>query len=93
MGLIFNNEARSRFELKVGEALAFADYQLDEQVLTILHVFSPPELRGTGVAAQLMQGIVDLARKDGMQLRPVCSYAEVWMARHPEHGDLLAPHL
>lgn len=91
--MLTDNTARSRFELKVGDALAFADYQRDEQTLTILHVFSPPELRGSGVAGQLMQGIVERIRKEGLTLRPVCSYAEVWMARHPEHGDLLAPHL
>ena len=33
---------------------------------------------------------LDLARAEGLTVRPDCSYVAAWMRRHPESLDLLA---
>lgn len=60
------------------------------ELITIDHTYTPPEFRGRNIAALLMQRTVDDARRDGVKVRPVCSYAVVQFKRHPEWGDLLA---
>lgn len=87
---VINNTAANRFELNVDGHIAFADYLLDGRVLVIPHVEAPAELRGTGAAGKLMEGVVEAARSANQRIRPLCSYAAAWIKRHPEHHDLLA---
>lgn len=84
-----NTEAR-RFELDVDGSIAFADYSLDGDHLRIHYVEAPPELRGTGAAGRLMEGIAELARDKGWRIIPICGYAAAWMRRHNEYHSLLA---
>jgi predicted GNAT family acetyltransferase len=90
MSGITNNEACGRFELMEDGKLAFADYLLNGDLLTLPHVETDPALRGRGAAGRLMAGVLELARERGWKVRPVCSYAVAYVERHPEYGDLLA---
>jgi predicted GNAT family acetyltransferase len=85
-----DNRSRNRYELRVGEHMAFADYQHHPGLVSLTHVEAAIPLRGTGAAGRLMEQIVATVRAEGGKIRPVCSYAVAWMRRHPEHGDLLA---
>lgn len=85
-----NNIALSRFELESEGLIAFAHYELNQNILTIDHVFAPPELRNGGLASKLMTEIAQKAQAENLKITPVCSYAEAWMRRHKEFQDLLA---
>jgi predicted GNAT family acetyltransferase len=85
-----DNTDKSRFELHADGHMAWADYYRREGVLTLPHVEADMPLRGTGAAGRLMEQVVAAARAEGATIRPTCSYAVVWMRRHPEHSDLLA---
>ena len=60
------------------------------EIIAIDHTFTPPEFRGHNIAAQLMNRSIADARRDGVKIRPVCSYAVAQFRRHPEWADLLA---
>jgi uncharacterized protein len=87
---IRDNPGQGRYELDIDGQIVFATYRRDGATLAIRHVEAPPALRGHGAASQLMQGIVDLARAEGLKVRPLCGYASAWMQRHREYRDLLA---
>ena len=80
---VTNNENASRYELEVDGLLAIADYNLRGGILYVTHVEVPPALRGAGVAATLMAGVVADAKKRGLEINPVCSYAASYLRRHP----------
>ncbi|HZP75185.1 MAG TPA: GNAT family N-acetyltransferase [Pseudolabrys sp.] len=84
------NRALSRFELDAGGAVVFANYKLDEGVVTFLHTETPPSLRGRGIASQLLKGALELARAQGFKVVPRCSFVRAYLAQHPEFADLLA---
>ncbi len=81
MAVIDNTEAQ-RFELKVGEHTAIADYHVADDTLYIDYVESPVPLRGTGAAGNLMEGVMTIAAHKGYAVVPVCGYAAAWMRRH-----------
>jgi len=83
-----DNAALHRFEMGAGGDTAFATYRREGDTLFILHVETPPALRGRGIAAKVMSGALDLMRRDGLKVVPVCSYAEAFLARHREYDDL-----
>jgi predicted GNAT family acetyltransferase len=55
------------------------------------HTFVPPEARGQGIAAQLVEAIVADAREQGFTIEPACSYVYALFKRHPEWADVRAP--
>lgn len=59
-------------------------------VLVADHTFVPPELRGQGVAAKMVEALVADAREAGHRIRPLCSYVVTAFRRHPEWQDLRA---
>jgi predicted GNAT family acetyltransferase len=84
-----DNPDKSRFELDLGGQVVFARYARHGSMLVIPHVEAPPPLRGTGAASQLMAGVLEIARTEGLKVRPLCSYGSAWIRRHPEYYDLL----
>ena len=89
MNTVIDNAAGSRFELMEQGKLAFANYRLLDGVLVIPYVEAHPDLRGTGTAGRLMEGVMKSARERGLKVRPICGYAVAWMQRHPETMELL----
>ncbi|MEY4750802.1 MAG: hypothetical protein RJA44_1189 [Pseudomonadota bacterium] len=61
------------------------------RVADFVHTGVPRALQGLGIAAALVQAGLDWARRDGLRVRPTCSYVRVYMRRHPASNDLLAP--
>ena len=80
---------RGRFSLSAEGAEAEMTYALRDGVMAIDHTFTPPAMRGHGVAGRLMRAAVAHARANGLKIRPVCSYAAAWLQRHAEERDLL----
>jgi predicted GNAT family acetyltransferase len=76
--------ARGRFEMVEAGQIVFADYRRHGARLIIDHVEAPVALRGTGAAGRFMEGLVEEARRQGVKLVPLCSYAALWLQRRPE---------
>jgi uncharacterized protein len=84
MSDVKDNSARGRLEMVEAGQIVFADYRRDGARLIIDHVEAPMGLRGTGAAGRFMEGLVAEARRQGVTLVPLCSYAAAWLRRHPE---------
>ncbi|WP_374592096.1 GNAT family N-acetyltransferase [Aquabacterium sp.] len=87
---VTHNPGSSRFEATVDGLLCRADYELDGTVMAMTHTVVPSALEGRGIAAALVAAAIAWARSQGYRVRPVCSYVQVYMKRHPEAQDLLA---
>ncbi|WP_346427411.1 GNAT family N-acetyltransferase [Caulobacter sp. 17J65-9] len=81
---------QKRFEWPMDGGEVWARYSRDGDTLAVLHVEADPALRGTGAAGRFMQALVEWARAEGVKLRPVCSYAAVWLQRSKASHDVLA---
>ena len=86
---IHHDTTASRFEATVLGQLCVCQYRVFGKVMMLTHTGVPQALRGRGIAALLVQAALDHARASKWKVRPDCSYAEVYMQRHPETLDLL----
>jgi uncharacterized protein len=86
---IHHDTAASRFHTTVEGHLCVCQYRLFGKTMMLTHTGVPQALRGRGIAALLVQAALDHARAKQLKVRPDCSYAEVYMQRHPETLDLL----
>ena len=79
-----------RFSAVVHGHLCVCDYRLREGVMAIKHTEVARELEGQGIAAELVRAALAHARDNGLKVRPLCSYVQAYMRRHPEVQSLLA---
>lgn len=84
-----DNKARSRFELDVGDAVAFANYRLAGDRVIITHTETPPALRGRGIASELVKGALGLIRADGLKVVAGCSFVVDYLEQHPDDADMV----
>ncbi len=80
----------SRFEIDLGEDVAHADYRLSGNVMTIFHVYTPPEYRGQGLAAMVTKFALDYIRENKMKVIPQCPYVTDYIEKNKEYQELLA---
>ncbi|GGC38532.1 hypothetical protein GCM10011371_27440 [Novosphingobium marinum] len=54
------------------------------------HTIVPPAIGGRGVAARLVERMVEDAREEGFKIKPVCSYVVAAFDKHPDWADIRA---
>jgi uncharacterized protein len=83
-----DNADRHRFELDADGKIAYSNYKRANGVLTVLHTKVPKALEGHGIGSALARGLLDIARSQGLKVKPVCPFVRAYMDRHPEYADL-----
>jgi predicted GNAT family acetyltransferase len=89
MNKVRDNKIKSRFELDVEGEIAFANYRLVPSAVIITHTETPRELRGRGVASELVRGALELIRADGLKVVAGCGFVVDYLNKHPEFADLV----
>ena len=91
MALTIEHDPRiGRFHTVVHGHLCVCDYRLRDATMFITHTEVAPEIEGQGIAGELVRTALAYARDSGLKVRPLCSYAQSYMRRHPETHSLLA---
>ncbi|MFG3757385.1 GNAT family N-acetyltransferase, partial [Klebsiella pneumoniae] len=73
-GAVRDNPDQRRFELDVGDALAFANYRVAGGNVIITHTETPRALRGHGIASQLVEGALRLIAARNQKVVAGCSF-------------------
>ena len=79
--VLLNDEAK-----EIGE-MTWSDAGPD--IMIIDHTFVEPEYRGQKLAEKLVLNGVELARREGKKIIPLCPYAKKEFERKPEYQDVL----
>ncbi len=56
---------------------------IENNLYCITHTFVDPSLRGMGVAAELVEKVIEVARDNGYNITATCSYARSFFAKNP----------
>ncbi|MEG1585668.1 MAG: GNAT family N-acetyltransferase [Bacteroidales bacterium] len=84
---IIHNASKNSFEVEIDGYKAYVTYQIDAKTLDIRHTWVPTEINGRGIASALVKAAYDYALSNNLTPVATCSYAVVWLERHPEyHG-------
>jgi uncharacterized protein len=86
---ISRNAELSRFETQVDGELCVLEYKQRDGVLNLLHVGVPDAVSGRGIAAALTKMALETARREGLRVRPRCSYVAAYVERNPQYQDLV----
>lgn len=82
---INHDKERQRVWTEEDGRTAYVEYILRDGTLEIRHTVVPALLEGQGIASQLVKFVYDYALQQGLAPAATCSYAKVWLQRHPEY--------
>ena len=85
-------EEKNRFVLLNDEAKEIVEMTWSDagpDIMIIDHTFVEPEYRGQKLAEKLVLNGVELARREGKKIIPLCPYAKKEFERKPEYQDVL----
>lgn len=79
------------FYIELEGKKAFLKYYIHRgrSVLMIMETYTPPELRGRGIASTLMKHVLEYAKSINLKVHPLCSFAKHYIDKHPEYRELL----
>jgi uncharacterized protein len=83
---VTDNQAESRFELRVGDLLAELRYHRNGKRFVLLHTGVPAELEGRGIGGRLVAAAIDRAARQGLTIVPLCPFARSWLERHTDEA-------
>ena len=87
---------RIEFDQENNQSLAFVDgeqagkcqFEAKDGKWHITHTLVRPEYGGRGIARKLVEKLVEEARRKGVHIVPICSYAKK-MLQSEEYADIL----
>lgn len=80
----------SRYELRLGGRLAgVAAYRRSPGRIAITHTEVAEDLQGRGLGARLAHAALEDARRDGVEVLPLCPFIAAYVRRHPEYAELV----
>lgn len=86
-----NDEKARKFYATVDGQEAVIEYaHMEGDIYNLAHTFVPEEMRGQGVAEQLVRGALDQIRDKGARFLPSCPYVQTFLKRNPEYEAQLA---
>ncbi len=85
-----HNPEKRRFFVEVEGKEAELTYQdMGDDVLNYSSTFTPPELRGKGLAGQVTKAALEYAKDNNKKVTPGCPYVATYIERHPEYKSLI----
>jgi uncharacterized protein len=88
---VVDNPAAKRFEVRIGDQVAFADYNIVATGILFTHTEVPEPLGGRGIAKALVRAGLAYAREKGLKVMPVCPFFAKYIKEHAEEQDILHP--
>lgn len=88
--LDFDEKGYGKFSISEdGDQLAEMVISIAGNDLTVYHTEVSPKGEGKGLAKELLKSMVDHARKNNLNVVPLCPYVHAQFKRHPdEYADV-----
>jgi len=86
---VIHNAAASRFEARIDNGIARADYRITDGTMMLVHTEVPRAVEGRGIAGRVVRTALEHAKAEGFKVVPVCSFVRAYIRRHPEYQSLL----
>ncbi|SUO97705.1 GNAT family N-acetyltransferase [Suttonella ornithocola] len=61
---------------------------IENQIIRAEHTYVHPEVRGKGIAGQLLDALADYARENQLKIQPICSYAVSAFKKSDKYQDV-----
>ena len=66
------------------------DYNLTEDRLDLYHTYTPPQLRGRGLAGRVVEFAFNYAKENNLKVIPSCPFIPQFLEKNPQYNELVA---
>jgi predicted GNAT family acetyltransferase len=73
-----------------GQVSYLVYHRIDERTVDFVSTFTPPALRGRGIAARIVQRGLEWAEREGLKVVPSCWFVAEYIERDPGWRRILA---
>ncbi|EMO52033.1 GNAT family N-acetyltransferase [Leptospira noguchii] len=87
--IIIHSEEKSKFYTEIDGFESYLFYRKEGNIWNLISTYVPSELRGKGLAADLVRTALDKARSLNKKIIPSCSYVVTFLNRNPTYNDLI----
>ena len=89
---VVKNYELNRFEIySDGELAGFADFKIENQVISYTHTEIDPRFGGKGLGSQLIKEALDKALEQDLEVAPYCSFVSAYIKKNSEQYLNLVP--
>ena len=89
---ILKNDELNRFEIySDGELAGFADFKIENQMISYTHTEIDPRFGGQGLGSQLIKEALDEALEQNLEVAPHCSFVSAYIKKNSEKYLDLVP--
>jgi predicted GNAT family acetyltransferase/glutaredoxin len=82
---------KSRYELRLdGRLIGLAAYRRRDGRIALTHTEVDESCEGRGFGSRLAEAALDDARRQGLEILPLCPFIAHYVERHPEYQELVA---
>jgi predicted GNAT family acetyltransferase len=89
---VVKNYELNRFEIySDGELAGFADFKIENQVISYTHTEIDPRFGGQGLGSQLIREVLDEALEQNLEVAPYCSFVSAYIKKNSQKYLHLVP--
>ena len=89
---VVKNYELNRFEIySDGELAGFADFKIENQMISYTHTEIDPRFGGQGLGSQLIKEALDEALEQNLEVAPYCSFVSAYIKKNSEKDLDLVP--
>ncbi len=63
-------------------------YELQSEVMAIDHTETRQDMKGKGIASEVLDYVVEYARKNSLKINPICPFVETKFNEIASYGDV-----
>lgn len=90
MSEVINDLQSSRFLLDVNGKEVYVLYAEDKDTLDLYSTYTPPKLRGQGLAEKVVRAALLYAKEKKLKVIPNCWYVRKFLEKHSEFSSIVS---
>jgi len=89
MNEVLNDKKGSRFVMNVDGHEVYVLYAEDKDIIDLYSTYTPPQLRGKGLAALVVKTALEYAKEKNLKIIAGCWYVRKFIDKNQEYQNLL----
>lgn len=85
-----HDEINKRFVAEIEGYEAYLSYNLINDIIELSYAYTPPEIRGKGIAKIVVEYAFNYAKANNLKVIPTCSYVQAFVEKNDNYKILLA---
>ena len=85
-----HDKENERFVAEIEGHKAYLSYNVFNDIIDLSYAYTPPELRGRGIAKIVVEHAFKYAKENNLKVIPTCSYVQAFVERNNNYKNLLA---